>query len=76
MAKRSCIGVKNVLENLHSLIEKHKRLASSNKRLVLTGVSLGKGKGDITALQGRLVSSAVLLNGFFRRFVVPDALLH
>lgn len=68
-------GCYNVLENLHSLIEKHKRLASSNKRLVLAGVSLGK--EDITALQERLISSTMLLNGFVRRFVCfPVILLH
>lgn len=67
-------GCHNVLGNLLSLIEKHKRLASYNKRLVLTGVSLGK--EDITALQGRLISNTVLLNGFVRRFVDLDILLY
>ena len=62
-------GCHNVLENLHSLIKKHRRLASSNKRLVLTGVSLGK--EDITALQERLITNTILLNGFVRRFVAP-----
>ena len=71
--RRILKGCYTVLQDLHSLIKKHKRLASSNERLVLTGVPLGR--EDITALQGRLISSTVLLNGFVRRFVVPDILL-
>ena len=63
-------GCRSVLQDLYSLIEKYKRLVSINKKLVLRGVKLGK--EDITALQARLISETVLLNGFIRRFVIPD----
>ena len=61
---KSCQGV---LEDLGSLIEKYKRLASINKRHVLNRVKICK---DITALQVRLTSNTVLFNGFIRRCVV------
>ena len=66
-------GCQSVLQDLSSLIEKYNRLVSINKRLVLRGVKLGK--EDITALQTRLISETVLLNGFIRRFVIPDITL-
>lgn len=61
-------GCKGVLEDLYSLIEKYKRMASINKRLVLAAVKIGK--EDIRALQARLISETVLLKGFVRRCVV------
>ena len=60
-------GCQAVLEDLMSFIDKYNRLASIHKRLVLNRVKLGK---DITALQVRLISETVLLNGFVRRCVV------
>ena len=57
----------SVLEDLDYFIEKYKRLASINKRLVLNRVKLGK--KDITALEVQLVSNTMLLNGFVRRCV-------
>ena len=67
-ALKSC---QSVLEDLHSLIEKYKRLAFTNKRLVLAAVKLGKKDSDIVTLRERLKSNTFLLNGFVRRFVVP-----
>ena len=67
-------GCQRVLQDLYSLIEKHRRLASNVKGLVLTGVKLGK--EDITTLQVRLISNTGLLNGFVRRFVVPTIPVH
>ena len=60
-------GCQGVLEDLNSFIERYKRIASMNKRLVLNGVRLGK---DITALQVQLISNTALLKGFVRRCVV------
>ena len=65
-------GCQSVLQDLNSFIEKYKRLASINKRLVLNRVKLGK--EDITALEVQLISNTVLLNGFVRRCVI--CLLH
>ena len=64
-------GCQSVLEDLHSLIKKYDRLASTNCRLTFK-----LGKEDVMALRERLISSTVLLNGFVRRFVVPGILLH
>ena len=58
---KSC---QSVLEDLMALIEKYKRLACINKRLVLNGVKVGK--ENITTLQVRLMSNTGLLNGFVR----------
>ena len=66
-------GCKSALEDLNSLIEKCKRLASTHRRLVFTRFKLGN--GDIESLQGRLISNIVLLKGFVRRFVGPGILL-
>ena len=60
-------GCQGVLEDLNSFIERYKRIASMNRRLVLNRVTLGK---DITAIQVRLISNTVLLNGFVRRCVI------
>ena len=57
-------GCQSVLEDLMALIEKYKRLACINQRLVLNGVKLGK--ENITTLQVRLMSNTSLLNGFVR----------
>ena len=62
----------SILEDIGSLIEKYKRLTRYNKRVVLTGVKTGK--GNIITLPGRLTTDIVSLNGFVRRFVVPDIL--
>ena len=58
----------SVLEDLSSLVEKYKRLASINRRLIFEGVRLGK--DDISSLQVRLISNTVLLTGFVRRCVI------
>ena len=63
----------SVLQDLYSLMEKYRRLASMNKRLVLRRVKLGK--EDITTLQVRLISNTGLLNGFVRRCVVRASLI-
>ena len=65
---KSC---QDVLEELNSLIQKYKSLAAINERVAR--VKLGKA---IVTLQERLISDTVLLNGFVRRFVVPDILPH
>ena len=62
-------GCQSILEDLYSFIEKYKRLSFINKRLVFSGVKLGK--EDIVTLQVRLISNTHLLNGFVRRCVVP-----
>ena len=61
---RSC---QDVLEELNSLVERYKSLAAINERLAKVKLS----KEGIIALQERLISNTVLLNGFVRRFVVP-----
>ena len=61
----------DVLEALNSLFQKYTSLAAINERVAR--VKLGR---DIVALQERLISDTVLLNGFVRRFVVPDILVH
>ena len=66
-------GCQGALEDLKHFIEKYNRLASINKSLVLNRVKLGK--YDITVLHERLISSASLLNGFVRWYVV-HFLLH
>ena len=58
----------SVLEDLNSFIEKYRRLAVINRRLVLNRVKLGK--EDITLLHVQLISNTVLLNGFVRRCVI------
>ena len=60
-------GCQRVLDNLYSVIEKHKRLAFK-KPLVFTGVKLGN---DIATLRVSLSSNTSLLRGFVRRFVIP-----
>ena len=57
-------GCQGVLEDLLALIEKYKRLACINPRLVLNGVKLRK--DNITTLHVQLMSHTGLLNGFVR----------
>ena len=72
-------GCRSVLQDLNSLIEKYKSLASTNKGLVLKRVQLGT--EDIATLRARLISNATLLSSFIRRFdistiiysLIPDA---
>ena len=59
-------GCQSVLEDLNSLIEKYKSLASTNKRLFFKRVKLGM--EDITTLRSRLISNTTLLSSFIRRF--------
>ena len=60
---KSC---QDVLEDLHSLIEKYKSLASANTGQALQRVMLGI--EDIATLRARLTSNATLLSSFIRRF--------
>ena len=57
----------SVLEDLNSLIEKYKSLASTNKMQVFKRVKLGT--EDITNLRARLTSTTISLSNFIRRFV-------
>ena len=66
-------GCQGALQDLYSLMEKYRRLASTNKQLVLTMVKLGN--KDITTLHEQLISNTGLLNGYVRRFVVPGIIL-
>ena len=59
-------GCQSILEDLSSLIEKYKSLASTNKRLVFKRVKLGM--EDIATLRARLISNTTLLSSFIRRF--------
>ena len=63
---KSCL---TILQDLNSFIEKYKRLAAINRRLIFGTVKLGD--NDITALHSQLISETVSLNGFVRRFVIP-----
>ena len=60
---KSC---RSVLEDLNSLIEKYKSLASTNNSLAFKRVKLGS--EDIATLRARLTSNATLLSNFIRRF--------
>ena len=62
-------GCQSVLEDLNSLIEKYKSLASTNTRQVFKKVKLGG--EDIATLRSRLISNTVSLNGFIQRFDIP-----
>ena len=66
-ALQSC---QSVLEELDSLIEKYKSLASTNKMQVFKRVKLGT--EDIMTLRTRLTSNTVFLSNFIRRFVLPS----
>ena len=63
-------GCQGVLEDLNSLIEKYKSLASPNKMQFFTRVRLGI--EDIVTLRARLTSNTVLLSNFIRRFVIQS----
>ena len=62
-------GCQSILEDLNSLIEKYKSLASANRALVFQKVKLGT--EDIATLRSRLISSTGLLNGFIQRSNTP-----
>lgn len=57
----------SVLEDLNSLIEKYKRLASTTKGPVFMSVKLGK--EDLVTLQERLMLNVVVLRSLVRTFV-------
>ena len=59
-------GCQSVLDDLNSLIEEYKSLASTHKRLIFKRVKLGT--EDIATLRARLTSNATLLSSFIRRF--------
>lgn len=61
-------GCRSVLEDLNSLIEKYKSLASANKMQVSKRVMLGT--EDIMTLRARLTSNTIALSNFIRRFVI------
>lgn len=65
-ALQSC---QSVLEDLNSLLEKYKSLASANKLQVFKRVKLGT--EDIMTLRDRLMSSSLFLTNFIRRFAIP-----
>ena len=68
---KGCLGI---LEELNSLIEKFRSLASKNRKIIFTTVKLGK--EDILSLREKLISNTILLKGFVRRFVFPGILLY
>ena len=61
-------GCQSVLEDLNSLIEKYKSLASPDKIQFFRRVKLGT--ENIVNLRARLTSNTVLLSNFIRRFVI------
>ena len=63
-------GCQSVLQDLNSLMEKYKRLAFTNKRLVFKFTRIKLGTEDIVTLREKLISSTILLKGFVRRFVI------
>ena len=65
-ALQSC---QSVLEDLNSLIEKYKSLASTDKMQVFKRIKLGT--EDIMTLRARLMSNTVILSNFNRRFAIP-----
>lgn len=67
---KSC---QSVLEDLNSLVEKYKGLASTNKGMVFQRVKLGT--KDIATLRARLTSNATLLSSFIRRFNIPTVII-
>ena len=62
-------GCQSILEDLNSLLEKYKSLASANASQVFQRVKLGT--DDITTLRVRLISNTRLLSSFIRRFDIP-----
>ena len=61
-------GCQSVLEDLNSLIEKYKSLASASTNEVLVFKRVKLGSEDIATLRARLTSNATLLSSFIRRF--------
>ena len=66
-------GCQSVLEDLNSLIEEYKSLASANATQIFKRVKLGT--EDITSLRVRLISNTGLLSSFIRRFDIPTRYL-
>ena len=62
-------GCQSVLEDLNSLIEEYKSLASTNTNQIFKRVKLGT--EDITSLRVRLISNTGLLSSFIRRSDIP-----
>ena len=60
-------GCRNVLEDLSSLIENYKSLASANTSQVLQRVKLST--EDIATLRARLMSNTTLLSSFIQRLI-------
>ena len=63
-------GSQSILEDLDSLLEKYKSLASTRRHSVFQRVMLGT--EDITQLRDRLTSNATSLSSFIRRFDIPS----
>ena len=63
-------GCQSVLEDLGSLIKKHKGIASAKRKRWQIFKRVKFSNHNITALRGRLISNTVLLNSFIRRFVL------
>ena len=59
-------GCRSVLDDLKSLIERYKSLASANTSQAFQRVMLGT--EDIATLRARITSNATLLSSFIRRF--------
>lgn len=68
---KSC---QSVLEDLASLIEKYKSLASTNERVVFKKIKLGS--EDVATLRARLISNTGILNGFIQRFDISAITLY
>ena len=62
-------GCQSILEDLNSLIEEYKSLASANTSQIFKRVKLGT--EDITSLRVRLISNTGLLSSFIRRSDIP-----
>ena len=62
-------GCQSVLEDLGSLIEKHKGIASAKRKRWQIFKRVKFSNHNITALRGRLTSNTILLNSFIQRFV-------
>ena len=67
-------GCQSVLEDLNSLIEEYKSLASANATQIFKRVKLGT--EDITSLRVRLISNTGLLSSFIRRFDISTIITY
>ena len=61
-------GCRSILEDLDSLIEKHKSIASAKRWQFLKRVKFSN--NNIMDLRTRLISNTLLLGNFIRRFVL------